>query len=55
MKDEFVVLALWAVAVFTTAVVVGDTGKFTYLGPLYAICAIGSVVTVRRARSGGGR
>jgi len=51
MKSEFVVLALWTIAIAATVILVGDTGKFTYLAPVYAICAIGSVFTVRRARS----
>jgi len=50
MKTELTVLGLWAIAIAATVLLVGDTGKFTYLGPVYAICAIGSVFTVRRAR-----
>jgi predicted enzyme related to lactoylglutathione lyase len=47
---ELAVLALWAIALAATIVIVGDSARLTYLGPLFAICMIGSVMTVRSAR-----
>lgn len=49
MKHIVAILALWLIAVVGTVLVVNDAGVFTYLAPLYAICAIGSVFIVRRA------
>ncbi|RQW00953.1 MAG: hypothetical protein EH225_09970 [Calditrichaeota bacterium] len=48
---ELANLALWLIAIFTTVYLTGETHSFTYPGPLYAICTIGSVILVRRARS----
>lgn len=50
-KPEIVVLLLWLIATATTFLFVKDTGVFTYLGPVYAICTIGSVVTVKKSRA----
>jgi hypothetical protein len=47
---ELVVAVLWGIAAVTTAIVTSDTGNFGYLGPVFAICAIGSVLTVRWSR-----
>ena len=49
MRPVLAVVALWAIAIATTVVLVPDRGVFTTLGPVYAICMIGSVVTVRKA------
>jgi uncharacterized membrane protein len=49
MKHVLAVLALWLVAIVATIVIVRDAGTLTTLGPVYAVCAIGSVVTVRHA------
>ena len=51
MKYDFTIVALWAIAVMTTFLIVQETRFLTVLGPLYAICMIGSVVTVRKARN----
>lgn len=53
MKHVVAVLGLWLTAIAGTLAVVKDTGTFTYLGPLYALCMIGSVLTVRDAASRG--
>ncbi|MDH3216608.1 MAG: hypothetical protein OEN01_09985 [Candidatus Krumholzibacteria bacterium] len=53
MKHEFAILGLWLIAILTTAILTEGNGKFTYLGPVFAICAIGSVITVRRAKASG--
>jgi hypothetical protein len=49
MKYIITIAALWFIAIVTTLVLVGKTGVFTYLGPVYLICMIGSIVTIRRA------
>ena len=49
MKAVLAVLSLWLIAVATTLVLVRDRGVFTFLGPVYAICMIGSVTVVHRA------
>lgn len=54
MRHEVIVLLLWFIAIVATLVITRDSGLFTYLGPVYAICMIGSVVTVRRARGARG-
>jgi hypothetical protein len=43
-------LALWLIAIIATLFVVNDKGLFTYLGPVYAICMVGSIITLRNAR-----
>jgi len=50
MKTEITILALWLIAIVATLIIVKDASRFTYLAPVYAICMIGSVVTVRRLR-----
>lgn len=47
MKATVVILLLWVIAIVTTLLVVNDPASFSILGPVYAICMIGSVVTVR--------
>lgn len=47
---ELVTVVLWGIAAVATATVTSDTGQFTYLAPLFAVCAIGSVLTVRWAK-----
>jgi hypothetical protein len=50
MKETLIVAALWLIAIVTTVIFIRETGWFTYLGPVYLICMIGSIITVRRAR-----
>lgn len=50
MKHEMAVLLLWLLAVVPTLLLVHQTGVFTYLGPLYFICIVGSVYVVRSAK-----
>jgi hypothetical protein len=52
MKFVIATLALWLIAIAATAWVVRETGSFTYLAPVFAVCAIGSVLVVQRARTG---
>ena len=49
-KYEWAILALWLIAVVATLFITGDMEHFTYLGPLYAICMVGSVLIVRKAQ-----
>jgi hypothetical protein len=55
MKHELVTAALWAIAIVVTFLMIDDRTIITKLGPVFAICAIGSVVNVRAARMGPGR
>lgn len=55
MKHELVTAALWAIAIAVTFLMVEDRGVVTRLGPVFAVCAIGSVVNVRAARGARGR
>jgi len=50
VKHELAVLGLWLLAVVPTLLLVQQTGLFTYLGPLYFICMVGSVYVVRSAK-----
>ena len=50
MKYELANLALWLLAVIPTLLLVNQTGVFTYLGPLYFLCMVGSVYLVRSAK-----
>jgi hypothetical protein len=50
MKHELAILVLWLVAVVPTLLIIRQTGLFTYLGPLYFLCMVGSVYVVRNAK-----
>ncbi len=50
MKYELAVLGLWLLAVVPTFLMVQQTGMFTYLGPLYFLCMVGSIYVVRSAK-----
>ena len=49
MKHQAAILSLWLIAIVITFVTVRDYRLLTTLGPVYAICMIGSVITVRAA------
>lgn len=51
MKYELAVLGLWLLAIVPTFLIVRTTDLFTYLGPLYFICMVGSVFIVRSAKN----
>ncbi len=53
MKHELAVLVLWLIAAVVTLLVVEETGLYTYLGPLYFICMVGSIYVVRAAKRHG--
>jgi len=55
MKYELATTVLWAIAVVVTILMVKQDGVLTILLPVYAVCMIGAVVTVRAARSSSGR
>lgn len=50
LKYELAVVLLWIIAVVPTLLIVRQTGLFTYLGPLYFLCMVGTVYIVRNAR-----
>jgi hypothetical protein len=50
-KPEIATLALWAIAILTTLLVVKDTRMFTVLGPVYFVCMAGSIAVIRSARA----
>ncbi len=50
MKHELAVLGLWLLAVVPTLLLVHELGLFTFLGPLYFICMLGTVYIVRSAK-----
>jgi hypothetical protein len=49
MKHQMANLALWLIAIVVTFLLVPDRHTMTTLGPVYAVCMIGSMVTVRAA------
>lgn len=53
VKHELAILALWLIAVVPTLILVHQTGVFSFLGPLYFICMVGSVYIVRSAKKKG--
>ncbi len=53
MKHELAVLGLWLLAVVPTLILIHQTGLFTYLGPLYFLCMVGSIYIVRSAKRKG--
>jgi len=49
LKYVLTTLILWAIAIVTTVLVVKDAHAVTVLLPVFAVCLIGAVVTVKRA------
>lgn len=52
MKYELTTIALWMIAIVTTLILTRNNGLFTYLGPVFFICLVGSILTVRAAYRG---
>jgi hypothetical protein len=50
MKYDLTMVALWAIAITATFLILQEPRVLTFLGPLYAVCMIGSVITTRAAR-----
>jgi hypothetical protein len=50
VKHELAILVLWLLAVVPTFLLLRELGLFTYLGPLYFLCMVGSVYIVRSAK-----
>ena len=48
MKHTVGIVLLWGIAAGATYLVLKGGGGFAFLAPLYAICAIGTVVIVRK-------
>lgn len=53
VKHEMAVLALWLLAVVPTLLILRESEYFSYLGPLYFLCTVGSMYIVRSAKRGG--
>ena len=49
VKQISATIALWLVAMLATLFVVKDSGKFTYLAPVFFVCLLGSIMVVRTA------
>ena len=48
MKTIIAITMLWLIAIAATFFITRDTGLFTYLGPVYFVCMIGSIVIARK-------
>jgi hypothetical protein len=48
MKHVTIIVILWCIAIVATLLLV-EKSVFSYLGPVYFICMVGSIITVRRA------
>ena len=49
MKYQLTTAFLWAIAIAATFLIVKQENVLTVLAPVYAICMIGSIVTMRAA------
>jgi hypothetical protein len=49
MKYIAATIALWLIAIVSTLLIVKDTAAFSYLGPVYFICLVGSILMMRSA------
>lgn len=49
MKYIITITVLWLIAIVATLLFNGRAGAFTYVGPVYLICMIGSIVTMKKA------
>ena len=51
-KQISATVALWLIAMMATLFVVRDSGKFTYLAPVFFVCLMGSIMVVRSLGAG---
>lgn len=49
MKYLITITVLWLIAIVTTISFVGKTDAFNYVGPVYFICMVGSIITMKKA------
>lgn len=49
MKYIITITILWLIAIVATLLFVGKADAFNYIGPVYFICMVGSIVTMRKA------
>ena len=49
-RYEAATLALWAIAILAAVFLLRGTDRFAYLAPVLAMCLVGSVLVVRKAR-----
>ena len=47
-KTLFVVALMWFITIITSFIVLRETEYFSILSPVYLICMIGSIVTVKK-------
>ena len=52
-RTDLAVLVLWIIALAATLLMRSEGAPMTALGPLYAVCLIGSVAAATRSRAGG--
>ncbi len=52
MKNKYIwtVLLLWLIAILATFFILKDENAFARLAPVYLICMVGSILTVRWAQ-----
>jgi hypothetical protein len=50
LKHEMAIVVMWLIAVVPTLLMLRESGIFTYLGPLYFLCMVGSIYIVRNAK-----
>lgn len=48
---ELAAAMLWIIAAVATMLAVEGTGIFTYIGPVFFVCMVGTIAVVRLARS----
>lgn len=49
MKYIITITVLWLIAIVTTILFVGKADAFNYIGPVYFICMVGSIITMKKA------
>ena len=47
---ELAAALLWVLAIAATMLAVEGTGIFTYVGPVFLVCMVGTIIVVRAAR-----
>jgi hypothetical protein len=50
MRYELGIIGLWAIAIVATIILTSESKVFTYLGPVYLICMVGSIIILRALR-----
>jgi hypothetical protein len=50
MKKVTIILLLWAIAYFATIIIINNTHSIIIISPVFAICMISSIITVRQKK-----